>query len=322
MYNMYDNIIVDGNNVFNRIWFSKEKGIFDKKEKKLWNSEVIFSEPIETFILEIENLIKKYGKTKSTAYVLFDNIDSKEKYRKRIDPLYKKNRIKRESIFYKSIEYLQLFLLSYKDNFKLCYCNNVEADDLVMPVINKYINKKQSTLIVSDDFDWARCMSFSDKIHWLSQYEVYDRSRFEKKFGYSVLGKSIVMLKAFRGDNSDNIPNAVPYLPEEFLLTIIKNYSNIKELIDDLNCLEIPNSWKKKIFEKRARLELNYKLVDFLNIDTKDINKCLYTCKFEEKTLEKYYKMLKLDRLKEKDKRYTNDSTSTFSFKCDTLKRK
>ena len=51
------------------------------------------------------------------------------------------------------------------------------------------------------------------------------------KYKFSPSGNKIKLYKAIHGDKSDNIENAVPYLPENILLDIINNFQDVNDFL-------------------------------------------------------------------------------------------
>jgi len=312
----YNNIIIDGNNQFHKNW-----SIYKTRSENQVKTKSYITEPIEMFLMSIRKIERNYLAENGTMYILFDNVTSKENYRKQIDPKYKANREKGEDSYYKCIEYIQLFLLSYSENYKLVYRQDTEADDLVWPLMIQF-RLRDTILISSEDFDWARCMEYSENVYWYKNKEIYDRIKFKQKYGFEIKPNSIVIHKSFRGDASDNIPNACPGIREKDLIKLIQNYSSIKEILNDLPNIDyISDTWKNKIALASPRLRLNEKLVGFINICDKDLDKCIYHCKFEPKILTKYYKSMKFQKFYDYRLNPTKSKCNDSFFKFDKIQR-
>jgi hypothetical protein len=269
---LYDFLIIDAQNLYWRAVMSSIKKCLDKE-----NFE-IYSNSIRDFLDKINGLESKFGTNKCSIYLLFDNPTSIINKRKKIDIEYKHTREEKNvpKNFYKTLDMLQEILKIYNNNLHIVKCDGLEADDLVYYVLQE-INiefKDKDKLIISADMDWARAMGVDEKCYWYNHAETFDALKFKNKYTFSPAGKKIQMYKAIHGDDSDAIPNAVPYLPKEILLDIIDNYKNPDELFSNLS--KYPEKWKLKIKEAEKRIITNYQLTDYC-LDG-NLENCIFKC--------------------------------------------
>ena len=282
---IYDNIIIDSQNLYWRSVLSSLKKCLDGEDDK------IYSNSIREFLDRVNNLKNRFGTYKSKIYLLFDNPLSITNKRKTIDVEYKHSRDTKNvpKNFYKTLDSLQEILKVYKNSLYIIKHDGLEADDLVYPLLHKLKNE-ETKIVISTDMDWARSLGVDDKCNWFNFVEEYNKEKFKEKYKFDPSGKAIQMYKAIHGDNSDSIPNAVPYLPKEILLDIITKYNSPKELF--INLTQYPEKWKIKITDAKNRIITNYKLVDF--IEYKKLNNFIFECKENIELLRFYFNLYNL----------------------------
>lgn len=291
----YNNLIIDGTNLFWRSTVICLKNIINNEDDE--DDREFYSESIEEALKRINDLVKQFGKDNPTVYILYDNPMSKINEREAIYPSYKHARKNKNipPVFYKSLDKLVEILKIYKDNFVVVKYHNCEADDLVPSVLAKC---EGNSILISADLDWARGITEKDKdgfrIDWFNYATVYTKESFQNHYGFNPANNGVKMYKAIKGDTSDNIENAVPYIPKEILLNIVDKYNDIPELLanvwkDD----EIPKQWKLKIKEAEVQLKINSQLVDYLNIDL-PFNEIAYYCKEDINELRSWFSLLSI----------------------------
>jgi hypothetical protein len=259
----YRYLIIDAQNLYWRAVSSSLKKCIDDE-----NVEV-YSNSIQNFLERINDLQSMFAMKESEMYLLFDNPLSIINKRKSIDVEYKHSRDEKyvPKNFYKTLDKLQEILRVYKNNLYIVKYDGLEADDLVVPVlenINKTGNQDEK-LVISADMDWARAIGVDNNCSWHNYLDTYDNARFLRKYAFSPAGKNIQMYKAIHGDNSDSVPNAVPYLPKEILLYIVENFNDIDSLFKEMwNHQDRLNQWIQKIKEAEKRIRINYRLVDYV----------------------------------------------------------
>jgi len=288
---MYKNLIIDSNNLFWRSWFN------NTTECVLGDTS-IYNGGIELFIEKIKQLKKQFLYNEGKTYLLFDNPESTVKMRKLIDDAYKSHRLnnKYSKEINRSIQYLKEILRNYFDNTYIIYIDACEADDLVPLVLNLC---KEKTLVISADLDWSRNIEKDSgkQIDWFNYKKVYDLEEFKNEFGFYPNGNRIKLYKSIRGDNSDNIQNAVPYLPEKILLHIIENFHDVpieKLLNKILQDTTISQKWKIELKNCENDIRKNYTLVDFIDIDA-DIKEHMFECKKNKTLARVWFKIIGLN---------------------------
>lgn len=252
----------------------------------------------------------------------FDNCNSKLFLRKQIDFNYKSNRLEKSSLFYKNLDYLEKIILHLYDNCKVVRLPFFEADDLLPTILNQQ-SKTNKILLVSNDQDWSRCLT--ENIHQLSNNEIVTIYSFKEKHGFMPNMNTLIFYKTFKGDTSDNIPNALPRFPKEILLQLLNNYhlEDIWQFFNDLDkglldsIVSVDNNWRIKLNEKsvRERLIMNYRLVNFLGCEKSELDEGTYECKYNPKILRLLYSSLgfNIERLDERLTKLNNNITN-FNF--------
>lgn len=271
-------------NLFWRSFYRESQNYIQKKSS-------LYTGGLHTCIQSINKLRQEFGYINYTQiFLLFDNTVSTLELRKILsEGEYKSHRLtkKAKEFLYKDLEYLKEILKHYDDSFRVVWKEGCEADDLVKPVLDTLdINKDKMCLLVSVDMDWSR--STSDYIHWYNYSEVVGRDFFKKKYGFDPKGKNVQLYKAIRGDSSDGIKSAVKNIPEKIVIDIIENFKDVDDLMRNLWETDYSDKWKRKIQENEAQLRLNYRLVDFIDIE-ENIKECIYVSKENNKKLEFLY---------------------------------
>ncbi|NCB03338.1 MAG: hypothetical protein EOM67_14465 [Spirochaetia bacterium] len=244
----------------------------------------------------IQRIERDFLEQNGEVFFLFDNSHSGLNRRKEIDPEYKANREKKDEAFYRSLDYLHLIFLNYKNNYRTVKVEGMEADDLVDTMVK--MNPEESILLVSNDLDWFRAIrenvhvaKYEDK-----DYHIYDRQGFIDKYGFEPTVNKMCMYKSFKGDAGDNVPIGVEGIRTIVLVRLISEFDSIQDIyrhVDDLDY--VSPIFKERIKENTPRLLMNYKLVNYLDITPEEIEENTYVCSFNPSTLNSLYKTLDFD---------------------------
>jgi 5'-3' exonuclease len=280
----FENIIVDSNNLYHRN-FHTHKDLFTEVR-----GETVYTGGIYGFLISMKKIESIYLKEGGTVYFCFDNMSSTDNLRKGIDPDYKANRVKKEPAFYRGIDFLQIILANHSNHYKLIYKDAYEADDYVKPLIES-IDKKENTMLVSNDLDWARALS--NNVMWLKDGALWDKEKFFELNGYFPNENNLMIFKAFRGDKSDNIPNAVPRFPAKLIIRLMSDFDTLYDILESINEIDYLNDKQKKaILDAKSRLILNYQLVSYIDIKKEDLSSFTKECSFNSSLLSAIYKSL------------------------------
>ena len=275
----------------------------------------------------IQKLAGAYLMEKGVIHFLFDNASSGEMWRKNIDPDYKINRKRQDPGFYRGLDFLQILLIHYEDNWKIIQCPAYEADDLVAPVLAG-ISKNDRVGVVSNDMDWARAIG--DNAVWIRAgrregeyvYDEIDGKTFNDVYGFPPSLKNICLYKSLRGDRIDNVAPGVERISKKTVLSILNQTDKVEDLFDNLETLGIPQQIKRLITENKERILLNYTLVDYRPITAKACRDVTTVSRFNPHVLKMLYSTLKFNlekidmRLVKYYKRQQGESSSgDFEFK-------
>lgn len=312
--NKFSKVVVDMNNYFHRHYHRLKSKVNDKE---------IYKETGKSTFNGLVSLEKNYGGSFCKVYCLFDNHDSKINLRSDLSEDYKKNRQSMPSKFYETLEQVKSMILSYKDNYKVVYIDYLEADDLVLPLVESF-NEHESVLLVSEDHDWARMINYQDRnIQWLtSKNGIIEKEKYKELFGFYPTLQSVILYKTIRGDKSDGIPPSVPNIQEKVVLEICKNFYDAYDLIQNAHKVSfISDHFKDLIKRESANIIRSHKLVSFIALpDLKDnIKNHIYESSFKEQPLKMFYKIFGIDFSLDKRIQLKSDNSL---FKMDTLPRR
>lgn len=284
----YQKIFIDISNFYHRGFYTGQS-----MTATLEDGMEIVTGGIYNSLRMIQRIERDFLQPEGEVYFLFDNCHSGMNKRKEIDPDYKANREKKDEAFYRSLDYLHLILLNYKNNYKTVKVEGSEADDLVDTLVK--MNPDDSILLVSNDLDWFRAIR--DNVH-IAKYEkgnyhIYDKAVFIEKYGFEPTVNKMCMYKSFKGDSGDNIPIGVEGIRTTVLVRLVSEFDSIQDIyrhVDDLDY--VSPTFKERIKENTPRLLMNYKLVDYLDISPEEIEENTYICSFNPSTLNSLYKTL------------------------------
>lgn len=315
---VYSKIICDVSNIFYKNYFTH------KDLKTVVEGQEIETGGIYGFIKSLQKIQREYATPETDFFLLFDNMSSKDSARRDLDPDYKINRTKYNPSFYRAIDYLQLILLNYSEKFHTVLVEGYEADDLLPCVLSSF-DKYDKVLVVSDDLDYARCLS--ENVVILQKGQIFDMASFEQEYGFAPTKEKVVMMKTLRGDKSDCIAPGLPGIRKEKLLYLINKYPNIYDLLRDAptEVETIGQKYVDLLRENNSRLILNFQLVDFIGISFEYMKEFIRDGSFNPQILRVLYKVLGF-RISDLDKRlmehFPEKPAEDVFFTFDKIKRK
>jgi DNA polymerase-1 len=248
----------------------------------------------------IQKLVNTYLAENGILYFLFDNASSGEAWRKNPDPDYKINRRRQDPGFYRGLDFLQILLIHYENDWRIIQCPAYEADDLVAPILAG-IPKGDKVGIVSNDLDWAR--GISEDVIWIRAgrkegeyvYDEISREIFKDLYGFLPSLKNVCIYKSLRGDRIDNIGAGVKSISKKTVLSILDQVKTIDDLFDNLDDLDLPKQAKNLIAVNKERILLNYTLVDYRPISVQACKDVTVISRFNPHVLKMLYSTLKFD---------------------------
>jgi len=220
----YDAILLDTLNMLYRL---KEKN----EQASVLSTKYVFRGLAAKYLETVKSLRENYLAEGGTFYLLFDNptsrLDLQKSFyfasRKHIYPKYKEQRSKECKEFYNTLDLIRYYYLTSDSSYACIQVQNLEADDLVKPVLTNYCKDPVRSLMVTNDYDWTRYLS--ERVDWLPNLgegpETF--AAFTEKMGFMPTENSVIIYKSLFGDPSDNIPSILP-----------KNNKNYLEFLDFL----------------------------------------------------------------------------------------
>jgi 5'-3' exonuclease len=287
----YSRILIDISGIYFRAFSTSSHIVSVVEGKRMITGGILQSLKI------IQKIESTYLSENGRIYFLFDNPSSGELRRKDIDPDYKINRRKQDPQFYRGLDYLQLLLRNYKTGYRIIQRPETEADDFVFPILKSFEGHNHFVLLISNDMDWGRAIE--DRIHWLvhlgSKYIIYDKDLFYNKYGFYPGHDEVCLYKALRGDNSDNIIPGVKGIPEQVVLTIVRQVKSVQNMFLKLGDICIEDQWKKTIQQNKGRIKINLRLIDYQPLSMADVREHTIITEFNKSMLLMYYRIFGFD---------------------------
>jgi len=186
-------------------------------------------------------------------------------FRKQAFTEYKAKRIKAPDEFYAQIpitkEILGLF------NIPVFEKSGYEGDDIIGTLVEFSKNNHSSqikNIIISGDLDNLQLVGANTVVYFLvkgvKEGRLYDESEIKKRFS-GISPSQIVILKALKGDASDNIPG-VKGIGEKTALELIKQYCDLDHIYEEAEKenSNIKQAIKEKLLTQKQEAYLSYAL--------------------------------------------------------------
>ena len=280
----YDAILVDALNLLHRL---KEKD----EQASVLSSKYVYRGLTAKYIETIKNLYDNYLADGGIIYLLFDNptsrLDLQKSFyfasRKHIYPKYKEQRAKEPKEFYNTLDLIRYYYLTNLPHYICIQVQNLEADDLVKPVITTYCTPKTRALLVTNDYDWTRYLS--ETVDWLPNLaaEPETVASFTEKMGFIPTENSVIIYKSLFGDPADNIPHILTKNTKAYneFLEIIRASPSIKpESLIDRSCnsdATDASSVLKAVRDFERQYRINIQLTSTIPVSEKHLR--AVTCK-------------------------------------------
>ncbi len=214
------------------------------------------------------NFISSLERDYKTDYIVFA-LDSKESFRKEIDPSYKANRPEAPKDLLLqlpvAIEWIE------KMNFKKLLYNSFEADDVIASIVKAFRDKDFKIRIVSHDKDLYQLIEDKKVVIFdpIKKVEIDEKGCFEK---FGVFPKQIQDYLSLVGDSADNIPG-VKGIGAKTAVKLLNEFNSLENIYENLE--KISNKRVKKLLEEgKESAFLSKRLVslkDNMQIDTNSL---------------------------------------------------
>lgn len=225
----YDRMIIDGNNLLFRAYYSKSIKDHQKPPKQI----------IKSFLMMLKNIVKKFEP--ESVYISWDKRlnENPVNFRKDLSP-YKEQRKETEDRIqvHNIIDDVQECVDALGIQTILPY--NLEADDVIR-FITELDNK--TNVIISSDKDLLQLVSERTHVYMPTKDTIVNLDNFERIVG--IPKKHYILYKCIIGDKSDNVIGIDRYGPVR-AKNLINNYEN-----DDNFTLPIKH---KTIIERNQKI--------------------------------------------------------------------
>lgn len=286
----YDAILVDALNLLHRL---KEKN----EHASVISSKHVYRDLVARYIETIKSITDQYLSETGVVYLLFDNptsrLDLQKSFyfasRKHIYPKYKETRAKENKEFYNSLDLIRYYFLTNLPKYICIQVQNLEADDLVKPVLTTYCTKKTHALLVTNDYDWTRYLT--ENVDWMPHLggEPEAIASFKDKMGFIPTENSVIIYKSLFGDPADNIPHVLTKNQKtyaEFLEYVRDTPNRLPDSLIDLSCNKEAmeaSSVLRAIRENEKQYRINIQLTSTIPVSEKHLRSV--TCKGRNSTV-------------------------------------
>jgi len=284
----YNAIIVDSLNLAYRILEKKHT-----YKTNLVNKKKVYTLLFNEFVETLRQIESKYLDPAGNVIILFDNSDSRQDLkdsfynvkRKNLYPEYKVHRKKDNVEFYQTVDLIKYYYMVNSERYICIQIPNLEADDLVKPVLEHYVKPHESALFITNDSDWSRYISMKNHMLDHLDKEPSTSEDYALHLGFFISEMNVILYKSLFGDAADNIPQVIRKTSENFAHFL--DFVN-KNKLQDLNEIAIatrradhplfkiadfklPMSSKKEALYKIDQLLINLRLTSSFPVDIKHI---------------------------------------------------
>ncbi len=210
-------------------------------------------------------LLKILEENPQYVVVVFDV--AKKTFRNEIYKDYKANRPPMDDDLVKQLPYIKEIVKAL--NLKILEIDDVEADDVIASLVEKYKSDDIEIIIISSDKDLMSLLDKRVKMWDTMRDIVYDKEKVEQKFG--VPKELIVDYLALIGDKIDNIPG-VKGIGEKTAKELINKFGKIEDIYNSLDKID-KERIKKALIENKEKAFLSKKLIMLkkdINIEIKE----------------------------------------------------
>ena len=297
---LYDYFIVDAVNFAYRTF-----NMNSQEQPEVVGKKSIYKNYACNFINALEDLKKKYLHSEGKVFILFDNyfsrVDLQTTFnfadRKRLDESYKASRKKENKQFYNTLNFLRYYYLVGPKNTFTARLDNLEADDLVKPTIDAFIDLDKRTLLITNDLDWCRYVG--GNVDWLPSLksEPEDYSVVSEKLGFKITTPNIIAYKACFGDASDNIKGLVSkkHIKDFIQLAPIIEYPEQLLIIARNPEFNSKYHFLKDIVNSERQYIINVQLISSINCSIENIKNITTEGRFDETLYKSLREVIGLD---------------------------
>jgi len=338
-YKIYDAIAVDVLNLLHKLYQLDNKASESKEELFNIGNKLVYRNLTVSFIEYIYYLRENFLKNDSSLiYLLYDPFYSKTKgsstsiythfkksKRKRVSASYKGNRakLKISEVFYTTLRLLKYFFLNSEPFIKSVQIQNLEADDLIYPLIQQELDKdtKSKILLVTNDSDCYRYVSESVHFQPILRNPPEGIEYIYRKLGFRPSEERVVIYKTLLGDSADNIPAIIPTAEKQLLVDYLNK--NPEDTLQDvivksrkyINKYDETEKFLYLVKANESQVKINEFLVRRINVDLPQFHASTCEGKQNGKIIKAINLLLKRDSLE------NNIDLKNFTFGNISVKR-
>ena len=218
----------------------------------LTNSKGVATNAVLGFVKMVQKLINENNpKYLAIAFDSRGPVFRHELYKE-----YKANRPPMPEDLREQIPYIKKFVAA--SNILMLEEGDVEADDILASIAEKYSSKGYKVIIVSGDKDLLQLVGVNVTMFDPMKNIVMDRAAVEKKYG--IRPDQLLDFFALVGDASDNVPG-VPGVGPKTAEKLIAGHGSLDGLYEQVGTLK-QSKMKDKIIDNRQQAYLSKKLID------------------------------------------------------------
>jgi hypothetical protein len=183
---------------------------------KTVQSKKIFIKVFTTFIEELKKIESTYLSINGSMWLLFDNSDTRISLsdsfynikRKNLYPQYKSHRKKENIEIYNTVDLIKYYFMINEKKYKCIQVANLEADDLVKPLLSKF-KTNDFNLFITNDSDWSRYLT--ERTHILPNIHESPMNvdEYSQKVGFPISELNVITHKSLFGDSTDEVPQVI-----------------------------------------------------------------------------------------------------------------
>lgn len=240
-------LIVDGNSMLFRAFYATSYGNI------MMTSDGIYTNAVYAFA----NMLNKAIVKLQPNYVVVAFDKGKHTFRHEIYKDYKAGRKQTPQELVPQFKLVRDMLNAY--NISFLEFDDIEADDIIGTLSEKYKEENVITYILSSDKDMLQLVDKDTNVLIMKKgisdiLEINVENIYEN---YGLLPKQVIDYKALRGDDSDNI-KGIDGVGDKTALKLIGEYDNIENIYDNID--KIKGKLKEKIIAGKENAFLSKRL--------------------------------------------------------------
>lgn len=241
-------MIVDGNNVYARAWFTINGA------KQAGNTNKANKESLKKTVSLFKNMVVNLRKNFLSELVIICWDGGKDAERLSLSPSYKQ-REEKPSGYYEGISVLQKEIEQACAQYVQIQITGAEADDIIGTLAHYYSLLDCIVIIASDDKDMLQLIN-ENVIISHSKKGTIDRLKFEETFGFEPV--LFVDYLAILGDEIDNVPG-IKGIGKVGAQELVQKFGTVETIYG--NIAAVPPKYVEKLKQSQEDAMLSKKLI-------------------------------------------------------------